>query len=157
MRQEWCLLDPSVKLFEQIEEGVDLSVDASTPTSGVQVVNILNLMILRTGGIEKSCEKWKDMIVGQKNWKIFNDYFVQAYMRCQIRKKETASVHGYGTSENHVNEKDAQIMAAYALQTLANSEIEEKKAIKNLTRISLTLYQILTQVQEEMLVLYKQL
>ena len=57
MRQEWCLLDPSVKLFEQIEEGVDLSVDASTPTSGVQVVNILNLMILRTGGIEKSCEK----------------------------------------------------------------------------------------------------
>ena len=48
-------------------------------------------------------------------------------------------------------------MTVDALQVLANVTMEDKEAIKNLKNINLTLYQSLTQAQEIILVLYKQL
>ena len=66
MKQEWSLLDPMVDLFEQIEEGVEFAEAANTPIPGGKVLNIAYLLILRTGGMEKSCEQWKDMQVGLK-------------------------------------------------------------------------------------------
>ena len=57
-----------VDLFEKIEEGVEFSEAASIPIPGEKVVNMVYLMILRTGGMEKSCEQWEDMQVGLKNW-----------------------------------------------------------------------------------------
>ena len=57
MKQEWPLLDTMVDLFEKIEEGVDFSESANTPIPGGKVINIAHLMILRTGGMEKSCEQ----------------------------------------------------------------------------------------------------
>ena len=68
------------------------------------MVNIAYLLILRTGGMEKSCEQWEDMQVGLKTWQAFKDHFTQAYRHYQIRKKATASTHGYGESENHTQE-----------------------------------------------------
>ena len=47
-----------VDLFEQIEEGVEFAEAANTPIPGRKVVNIAYLMILRTGGMEKSYEQW---------------------------------------------------------------------------------------------------
>ena len=47
-----------VDLFEKIEEGVEFSEAASIPIPGGKVVNMVYLMILRTGGMEKSCEQW---------------------------------------------------------------------------------------------------
>ena len=76
-----------VDLFEKIEEGVEFSEAANTPTSGGKVVNIAFLMILRTGGMEKFCEQWKDMQVGLKTWQAFKDHFAQAYRSYQICKK----------------------------------------------------------------------
>ena len=58
MKQEWSLLDPIVELFEQIEEGVEFAEAANTPITGGKVVNIAYLLIFRTGGTEKSCDKW---------------------------------------------------------------------------------------------------
>ena len=58
MKHEWSLLDAMVDLFEQIDEGVDLSEAANTPIRVGKVVNIAYLLILRTGGMEKSCEQW---------------------------------------------------------------------------------------------------
>ena len=55
MKQEWSLLEPIMDLFEQIEEGVDFEEAANTPIPGGEVVNIAYLMILMTGGVEKSC------------------------------------------------------------------------------------------------------
>ena len=46
---------PNGGLFEQIEEGVELAEAANNPTPGGKVVNIAYLLILRTGGMEKSC------------------------------------------------------------------------------------------------------
>ena len=55
-----------VDLFEQIEEGVEFAESANTPIPGGKVVNIAYLLTLRTRGIEKACEQWKDMQVGLK-------------------------------------------------------------------------------------------
>ena len=57
MKQEWSLLDPMVDLFEQIEEGVEFAGVANIPILGGKVVNVAYLLILRTGGMEKSCEQ----------------------------------------------------------------------------------------------------
>ena len=40
MEQEWCLLDPITNLFEQMEEGVELSEVATTPKLVGKVVKI---------------------------------------------------------------------------------------------------------------------
>ena len=61
MKQEWSLLDPIVDLFEKIKEVVEFIEAANTPIPGGKVVNIAYLLILRTGGMEKSCEQWEDM------------------------------------------------------------------------------------------------
>ena len=45
-----------VDLFEKIEEGVEFSEDDNTPIPGGKVVNIVYLLILRTGGMEKVFE-----------------------------------------------------------------------------------------------------
>ena len=69
-----------VGFFEQIEEGVEFVAASKTPTPGGKVVNITYLLILRTGGMEKSCEQWEDMQVGLKTWQYFKDNFTQAYL-----------------------------------------------------------------------------
>ena len=79
------------------------------------------------------------MQVGLKNWQAFKDHFAQAYRRYQIRKKETAVVHGYGASENHTQETKAQVITADALKALACAAMEDKEATANLTIINLTL------------------
>ena len=66
IKQEWSLLDPMVNLFEQIEEVVEFAEADNTPIPGGKVVNISYLLILRTGGMEKSCEQWEYMQVGLK-------------------------------------------------------------------------------------------
>ena len=81
MKQEWSLLDPMVDLFEKIEEGVEFSEAANTPTSGGKVVNIAYLLILRTVGMEKAYEQWEDMHVVLKTWQDFKEHFTQAYRR----------------------------------------------------------------------------
>ena len=44
-----------VDLFEKIEEGVDFAEAANTPIPGGKVVNITYLLIISTGGMERSC------------------------------------------------------------------------------------------------------
>ena len=46
-----------VELFEQIEERVKSIEAAKTPIPGEKLVNIDYLLILRTGGMEKSYEQ----------------------------------------------------------------------------------------------------
>ena len=55
-KQELSLLDPMVELFEKIEIGVELVEDTNTPTTGGKLVNIVYLLILRTGRMKKACE-----------------------------------------------------------------------------------------------------
>ena len=121
------------------------------------MVNIAYLLILRIGGMEKACEQWEDIQVGLKTWQTFKDHFAQAYRRYQIRKKATSAAHGYGASENHTHETEAQVNTTDALQALACAAMEDKEAMANLTLINLTLSQILTQAQETILVLSEQL
>ena len=45
-------------LFEKIEEGVEFAEAANIPNPGGKVVNIVYLLILRTGGTKKACEQW---------------------------------------------------------------------------------------------------
>ena len=84
MKQKWSLQDPMVDLFEKIEEGLEFAEAANNPTPGEKLVNISYLIILKTGGMEKSCEQWEDMQVGLKTWKAFKYHFTQAYRRYQI-------------------------------------------------------------------------
>ena len=79
------------------------------------------------------------MIVGQKNWQTFKDKFSQASRVYHIRKNYKSATHGYSDSANYAQEIDAQMMAAYALQALENSTMEDKESITNLTSINLTL------------------
>ena len=81
------LLDPTVDLFEKIEEGGEFAEVANIPIPGGKVVNIAYLLIIRKRGMEKSCEQWEDMQVGLKTWQAFKDHFTQSYRRYQIRKK----------------------------------------------------------------------
>ena len=97
------------------------------------------------------------MPVGLKTWQYFKDHFAQAYRRYQIRKKATAAAHGYGASANHTQETESQVNTADALKALACASMEDKEAMANLTSINLTLSQSLTQSQETILVLSKQL
>ena len=97
------------------------------------------------------------MQVGLKTWQAFKDHFAQAYRRYHIRKKATAEAHGYGESENHTQETESQVNTADALQALACAAMEDKEAMPNLTSINLTLSQSLTQAQETILVISKQL
>ena len=127
-----------VDLFEQIEEGVEFAEAANTPISGGKVVNTAYVLILRTGGMEKSCEKWKYMQVGLKTWQAFKDHFAQAYRRYQIRKEATAAVHGYGASANHIQETEAQVITVDALQSLACAAMEDNETMANLASINLT-------------------
>ena len=69
----------------------------------------------------------------------------------------SAAAHGYGESANHTQETESQVNTADALQALACAAIEDKEAMVNLTSINLTLSQSLTQEQETILVLSKQL
>ena len=157
MKQEWSLLDPMVDLFEKIEELVDFTESVNTPIPGGKVVNIAYLLILRTGGMEKSCEQWEYIQVGMKNWQAFKDHFAQSYRRYHIRKKSTAAAHGYGASSNRRQDTEAQVNTVDALQALACAAMEDKEVMANLTSINLTLSQSLTQAQETILVLSKQL
>ena len=102
-------------------------------------------MILRTGGTEKSCGQWEEILVGQKTWQSFKNHFAQAYKCYNIRKTETSVDHGYGDAANHAQETDSQMMTANALQALTNVEIADKESIANLISIKLELSQILTQ------------
>ena len=97
------------------------------------------------------------MQVGLKTWQAFKDQFAQACRRYQIHKKATAATHRYGESENHTQETNAQVNTVDALQALACTAMEDKEAMTNLTIINLTLSQSLTQAQETILVLSKQL
>ena len=129
-----------------------------TPQSrGGEVVNIAYLLILMIVGMKNSCEQREDMQFGQKTWQAFKDHFSQAYRCYQIRKKVTAAAHGYGASANHTQETEAQGMTADALEAFACAAMEDKESMANLTSINLTLSQSLTQAQEKMLVLSKQL
>ena len=83
--------------------------------------------------------------------------FLQAYRRYQLHKKEAAADHGYGASANYAQEAEAQVMTLDALKSLANSKMEDKEAMSNLTRTNLTLYQRLNKSKEEILVISKQL
>ena len=56
-----------------------------------------------------------------------------------------------------MEETEAQVNTADALQVLACAAMENKEAMANLTSINLTLLQSLSQAQETMLVLSKQL
>ena len=60
-------------------------------------------------------------------------------MRYQIHKKATSASHGYGASENHTQETEAQVNTTDALQALACEAMENKEAMANLTSINLTL------------------
>ena len=97
------------------------------------------------------------MKVGQNIWQAFKDYFLQAFRRYHIFKKATSATHGHGASENHIHETESQVMTADMLQALACVAMEEKEAMANLTRIDLTLSQILMQEQGTILVISKQL
>ena len=119
MKQEWSLLDTMVELFENIEEGVEFSEAAKTPISGGKLVNIAYLLVLRTVGMEKACEKWEDMQVGLETWKAFKDHFAQAKRRYQNLKKASAVAHGYGASKNHTQKTEAQVNTVDTLQALA--------------------------------------
>ena len=70
--------------------------------------------------MEKPCDQWEGMQVGQKNWQAFKDHFEQAYWRYHICKKATAAAHEYGASANHAHEIYTHVMTEYALQALAN-------------------------------------
>ena len=100
---------------------------ANTPIPGGKVVKIAYLLILRTGGMEKACDQWEDMQVGLRTWQDFKDRFAQAYRRYQTCKKEKAASHGYGESENHTQETEAQVNTADDLQALACAEMEDKE------------------------------
>ena len=121
------------------------------------MVNIAYLLILNTGGMEKSCERWEDMQIRLKTWQDFKDHFSQAYRRYQIHKKSTAAAHGYVASANHTQETESQVNTVDALQSLACAAMEDKESMAKLTSINLTLSQSLTQSQETMMVLSKQL
>ena len=95
--------------------------------------------------MEKSCGQWKDMQTGLATRQAFNDHFSQAYRGYWIRKKATATDHGYGESANHTQEIYAQVNTADVLQALACAAMENKEAMSNLTRIKLTLSRSLTQ------------
>ena len=121
------------------------------------MVNIAYLLILRKGGMEKACGKWEDMQVGLKTWQTFKDHFAQAYRRYLICNKATAVAHGYGAPANHTQDTEAHIKAVDALQALAGAAMEDREAMENLTSISLALSHSLTQSQEIILVISKQL
>ena len=97
------------------------------------------------------------MKIGLKTWQDFKDHFAKSYRRYQIRKKATAAAHGYGASEKHTQETEAQVNNADALQALACAAMEDKEEMANLTSINLTLSQRLNQAQENNLVLSNQL
>ena len=78
------------------------------------------------------------MQVYLKTWQAFKDHFSQAYMRYQIRKKVTAAAYGYGVSENHTQDTEAQVNTVDALQALEFAAMEDKEAMANLTSINLT-------------------
>ena len=132
-------------LFERIEEEVEVEEAANTQTPVGKVVNIASLLILRPGCMKKSCEQWEDKQFGLKIWQAFKYHFAQAYRRYQIRKKATEAAHGYGASENHTQETEAQVNTVHALQAITCASIEDKEEMKNLTSINLKLSQSLTQ------------
>ena len=78
-------------------------------------------------------------------------------MRYQVHKKATSKVHRYGALENHTQETYAHVNTADATQSLICAEMEDKEEMANLASINLTLYKVLTQAQETMLVLSKEL
>ena len=65
--------------------------------------------------------------------------------------------HGYGDSENHLQETESQVMTVDALQAVACASMEDNEAMESLAIINLTLYQSLTKAQGKMLVISKQL
>ena len=144
-------------LFKIIEEGGDFVDSDKTTIPGGKVFKIAYLPILRTGVTEKAYEQLKDMHIGLKFCQAFKDDISQDYRRYQISKKLTAAAHGYGASENHTQKTDAQVNIADALQEISSAAMEEKEAMANRNSIKLTLSQILTQAQEIIYVLSKQL
>ena len=72
-------------------------------------------------------------------------------------QKATDAAHRHGVSANHVHETDSQTMTVDAIQAIANETKEYKKSMENLRIINLTLSETLTQAQEAILVLSKQL
>ena len=63
----------------------------------------------------------------------------------------------YGVSENYTQKTEYQVNTVDALQALACAAMEDKEAMANLISINLPLSQSITQSQEKVLVLYKQL
>ena len=107
--------------------------------------------------MEKCCEQWEDMQVGLKTKQDFKDHLSQAYRVYQIHKKATAAAHGYGAASNNTQETDAQVNTMDSVRSLSCAAIKDNEEMANLISIYLTLSQSLTQPQEKMLGIYKQL
>ena len=73
--------------------------------------------------MEKACDQWEEMQVGQNTWQAFKNHFTQSYRCYYIQKKPRASAHGYGVTENHAQKIDSQMMTTDALQALENETI----------------------------------
>ena len=96
-------------------------------------------------------------MVVHKNWQNFKDHFARSYRCYKIRKKASATAHGYGTSENHAHETEAHMTTVGTIQTIENATMEDKEAMEKLTSINLTLSQTLPQEREEIMTFSKKL
>ena len=67
-------------LFKKMEEGVEFSESEKTPILRGKPVNIAYLLILRTGGMQKSYTYWEEMPVNHKICQAFKNHFMQASM-----------------------------------------------------------------------------
>ena len=63
------------------------------------------------------------MQIGLKTWQDFKDHFAQAYRCYHIHNKATPVSHGYGASENHTQETEAQVKTTDEPQALACEEM----------------------------------
>ena len=78
-KQEESLLNPIVDLFEKIAEGVQFAQAETTTIPAGALGEISYLLILNTRGMEKACDQWEEIPVGQNTWQAFNNHFAYAY------------------------------------------------------------------------------
>ena len=132
MRAPYNPQEPIEKLFAQVEQGIELAIDAENPFSLQQVLTIAYNLVQQTGVYTDDLRDWRRNIPrAQKNWPNFKLHFATDHR--DYMEQQLAGQGGYN-SANMATDDTYYDKTAEALSELAAATMADREAMANLAQ-----------------------
>ena len=152
---QYNLLDPLVKVFDEIEELQHLGIAAKDPYSEAQLIKFGFQIIKNTHDFETGIEKWIDLPRQQKTWAKFKSHFESAHLRLREIRGATmrsSSFNQVNLILAQVNDVKHAIAEAAEQDTTEVPELQEENInqVGSSTDIQLEMMKTIQAMQKEM-------